>query len=288
MNAESARLESFGNWPKGFYIKPRDLAAAGYIYLNTGVTVMCVFCNMIVEEWRENQTPIRVHSTEKCPLFSTRNENIKNTDRLPGSKYPEMSHVLDRLATFTNISTRISVPIAECGLFMHDGKVLCFCCGKYANRQNPIERHDNCRHLRTLRLRRPLNRKDLEVWKTYAQQSRIKDLVPSDPICECTICVTWPALKVFVPCGHAVTCLACCYRFHKCPMCRQKIDQRISLKTCSPINTLINCVTCLKKPAKTMFVPCGHTVTCDECSPQFEKCIKCHLQIEKCIQIFLC
>lgn len=284
MNSESKRLESFAFWPREFFIKPQDLAAAGFMYLNIGVRAMCVFCYKVVDEWKE--TPICSHF-EQCPLLAGESCNIK----IPA--HHEMGHVLDRLATIPDMDQTTAVTIAQCGLFLNNNKIMCFYCGKDVPCYNPIKQHYklNCEHLRTF-TRRDLSAKQLSDWKQYMRlklnkaHTVIRQTHTEDKISECIICMTWPALKAFVPCGHVVTCVDCCYDLEECPICVSDIVGYTTIRSCSPY-TLSKCVMCFDKIAKTMFFPCGHVATCSNCSPQFENCPRCNCEVSNCVNIIL-
>jgi hypothetical protein len=42
----------------------------------------------------------------------------------------------------------------------------------------------------------------------------------------CVICLENEKQKVFVPCGHACVCTACCGPLRNCPICRMRIQQK--------------------------------------------------------------
>ena len=56
-----------------------------------------------------------------------------------------------------------------------------------------------------------------------------KQIMPRPPTCEadkCKICLDAQLATAFIPCGHAVCCMACSSRIQLCPICRSKICGR--------------------------------------------------------------
>lgn len=68
----------------------------------------------------------------------------------------------------------------------------------------------------------------LTVYPSFKRQIQI---TPNQQATTCIICLA-PATKLFVPCGHYITCENCCGEIIKggsCPVCRQKIEQAIKV-----------------------------------------------------------
>lgn len=66
---ESARLQSFTNWPKTDVVAPEVLASDGFIYLGTGDMVQCIFCNGKLRAWEPGCIPREDHERyfPQCP-----------------------------------------------------------------------------------------------------------------------------------------------------------------------------------------------------------------------------
>merc|ERR1712223_477309 len=66
---ESERLKTFDRWPLS-YIRPADLANAGFVYTGRGDCVRCVFCQEHVGEWDEDDFPHTEHRSlfPHCPF----------------------------------------------------------------------------------------------------------------------------------------------------------------------------------------------------------------------------
>ena len=70
--AESARLQTFRNWPRqNSHIRPADLANAGFIYAGREDLVRCVFCGQYVGNWEEEDFPMTEHRAlfPECPFI---------------------------------------------------------------------------------------------------------------------------------------------------------------------------------------------------------------------------
>ncbi|KAG7156056.1 death-associated inhibitor of apoptosis 2-like 9, partial [Homarus americanus] len=63
---EKERLDTFVDWPLlSSWISPEDLAAAGFYYLRNKDLCVCYFCQGIVGDWKEDDTPLQKH----CRLY---------------------------------------------------------------------------------------------------------------------------------------------------------------------------------------------------------------------------
>lgn len=57
--------------------------------------------------------------------------------------------------------------------------------------------------------------------------------------------------------------------FSICPSLTETKSQQI-------VETKDECSICLECPATVRFQPCGHCVTCEDCSTRVKKCFQCH------------
>nr|UZS93136.1 X-linked inhibitor of apoptosis [Strongylocentrotus intermedius] len=66
---EHVRLQSFKNWPRTSPIEPRDLAKAGFYYLNNDDSVQCFACFGQISRWKPCDVPAVEHKTHfpNCP-----------------------------------------------------------------------------------------------------------------------------------------------------------------------------------------------------------------------------
>lgn len=67
---EKNRLDTFIEWPIT-WLKPTELAAAGFYYLRTSDHCACVFCRGIVGGWETGDTPQNEHQRHfpHCPYI---------------------------------------------------------------------------------------------------------------------------------------------------------------------------------------------------------------------------
>lgn len=49
----------------------------------------------------------------------------------------------------------------------------------------------------------------------------------------------------------------------------------------------ICCKICLKENAETMFIPCGHVISCVQCAVTFDHCALCRQPLEKIMRVFV-
>ena len=133
------RIQSFINWPATSSIKARDLAAAGLFYVGEGDKVQCAFCGGNLSQWEEGDSPTAEHRKfyPNCPFVRGQNAgNVPVYQRLSSqdleedspeasfdmpwsldlddvsseamaepARYPNYSHIEDRLQTFEHWPT---------------------------------------------------------------------------------------------------------------------------------------------------------------------------------------
>jgi hypothetical protein len=46
---------------------------------------------------------------------------------------------------------------------------------------------------------------------------------------ECSVCLSLPPRVVFIPCGHLTSCKPCADKLDICPLCREKIREKINV-----------------------------------------------------------
>lgn len=92
---ESARLDSFVNWPLTF-IDPKKLAAAGFFYTKRDDEVRCFMCLIILSQWSEGDDPMVEHQRWSGKCLFVRNAPCGN---VPIGADPTMSPKPKRLDT---------------------------------------------------------------------------------------------------------------------------------------------------------------------------------------------
>ena len=64
------RYSTFESWPISHYIKPYDLAKAGFVYTGYSDKVECVKCKIVLNKFEIDDIPMLEHTrwSPKCPL----------------------------------------------------------------------------------------------------------------------------------------------------------------------------------------------------------------------------
>lgn len=68
---EQERLNTFIDWPHMDILKPEDLAEVGFYYLRSSDYTACIFCDVVVYNWENYDTPKREHQrlSPRCPFI---------------------------------------------------------------------------------------------------------------------------------------------------------------------------------------------------------------------------
>lgn len=74
---ENNRFKTFWWWPHD-YISPKILAKLGFYYLGYGDAVKCIFCDIIIQNWKLGDNEFNEHYkySQNCPLL--RNTTMLN------------------------------------------------------------------------------------------------------------------------------------------------------------------------------------------------------------------
>ena len=68
---KKARRRTFDSWPQDIFPSCAHMIAAGFFYCNVGDRVICIYCNLVCQQWTPNtDDPWEVHKTLSltCPL----------------------------------------------------------------------------------------------------------------------------------------------------------------------------------------------------------------------------
>nr|XP_027235455.1 baculoviral IAP repeat-containing protein 7-B-like [Penaeus vannamei] len=114
------RCPTFIDWPLE-WLKPSELAAAGFYYMRTKDHCACIFCAQIIGMWEKNDNPRQEHERHSphCPFI--RGQNVGNIAINPKNN---ICYTQDTDICGTPRLMAGSYP--ECGLSDH---VRCFHCG---------------------------------------------------------------------------------------------------------------------------------------------------------------
>ena len=102
---------------------------------------------------------------------------------------------------------------------------------------------------------------------------------------------------IFTPCGHLITCMNCEGKLYCCPICQEPIENRIKIllniltsaatEVVATAWSLPSCILCCYNERDTVFIPCGHLVTCSDCGEKLDCCPICRGIIQNKIKVYL-
>lgn len=276
--SEYDRRRTFVNWPKP-YINTDQLAQFGFYHYG-GDKVKCAFCNIIIKDWDESDSPLAEHikHSSHCPLLNRQfTQNIPiNEDELNRS-LPEISP--DECSENTCEHTHINKPVR----YEHPDYVLevsrmkTFCSWPKSIRQRPQEL--------------------VEAGFFYTGQG---DMV----ICfSCGLGLRDWEIEDIPIVEHAKHTIECIYlnlvkgaEFVKNikraesenDTAKKTVTRNVSIigddeSTSSAENT---CKICYDKVADILFQPCNHCASCGRCSVSLETCPVCRRTIERKTKIY--
>ena len=91
---ETKRLNTFFTWPQTAYIKPFELAKAGFIYSGTGDAVKCYKCGVSLRNWEPNDNAWAEHEkwSPNCKLVIERIQEAQRIKNTPPTMIQESSY----------------------------------------------------------------------------------------------------------------------------------------------------------------------------------------------------
>jgi baculoviral IAP repeat-containing protein 7/8 len=267
-NLESMRLESFRQCQNDFLVRNKEiLALQGFYFQAPPDKVKCMFCNLVLGNWKPNDDPLTDHLkySGNCILLKRRaTSNVPISpatlnDILPPASFdeygfshtnannfehPEYQLPNKRLRTFEMWPLSLKqkpVELVEAGFFytgMAD-RVICFCCGvglgKWEETDSPWLEHvkhgQACEFLQlnlgTEKIKTMLQEIDKQ---TVNQITTEKFEQPTDVDGEkvCKVCYEKETDVALIPCGH-VFCRHCAFLVNDCPICRRTIQKKVKL-----------------------------------------------------------
>lgn len=232
LNNLTSIKDRFATYPDTF---PRnlDLAKSGLFYVSEE-TVKCVYCKIVLSGFSGDDDPYFAHAqlSPNCVYLKY------YFDCLTMTKYnPMFAAKEDRLKTYNNWPNYFSQKaedLAEAG-FYYTGvrdRVKCFYCDLGLNEWDP-EDDPWTEHARwgneclfVLMKKSVLFINKVTHFKTTNYYHLNMD---SDALLICRICVKRSRNICFRNCNHVVCCSTCANKLVNCPICRQYIQQRITL-----------------------------------------------------------
>ncbi|XP_031136007.1 E3 ubiquitin-protein ligase XIAP [Sander lucioperca] len=315
MRSEEARLQTLSSWPSTAPVRPRDLAQAGLFYLGESDRVQCFCCGGMLGGWEAGDTPWAEHTKHFPYCFFILGHDVGNIplqggtveeecgSRQHANTHVSMGRLEERLGSFAGVQHPIDHKRLAIAGFYSAGagdRVLCFHCGggvkSWQRGEDPWEEHakhypgcsfllaekgqefvnsiqlqDPRRNRATSSLQNGLSGHGNEV-SAMAQKAIGMGLEPS--VVEKTI------LEKVSRTGSGYLTLEALIQD-----CLENAPESDAAKTLEqdedPLEKLRKlqrekqCKICMDRDICIVFIPCGHLVTCKECSESLIKCPIC-------------
>ncbi|KAL4648873.1 E3 ubiquitin-protein ligase XIAP-like [Arapaima gigas] len=256
MRREDDRLSSFQGWPTSAPVTPRALAQAGFFYRGEGDHVQCFCCGGMLSNWEDGDEPWDEHEKYFSNCFFVLGHDVGNEPTLllpeePREQRPSMSSFEERLCSFSDVRHPIAPErLAQAGFYSSGApdRVTCFKCGGGLKNWQPEE----------------------DPWEEHAKhypgcsflleekgQEFVNRIQLSDPRGSA------PASDVNHP-------------SYEDPLEKLRKLQREK-----------QCKVCMDRDISIVFIPCGHLVTCNNCSQALTKCPICCAVITQKIKTYI-
>lgn len=315
MKSEKARLQTFSSWPPSAPARRRDLAQAGLYYLGQRDQVQCFCCGGMLTGWEPGDSAwgehtkhfpncffILGHDVGNIPFHGGTEEEEEGGNGQNGNTRVHMRSFEERLGSFTGIQHPIDHErLARAGFYSTGtgDEVLCFYCGgalkSWQPEEDPWEEHaqhyPGCRFLlmekgeefvNSIQLQRPPRNRAASshqngfsgdrsevVQSAMAQQAIEMGIAPS--MVEKTI------LEKIGRTGLSYSSLEALLED-----CRKKTSvSEVAMTDEDPLEKLRKlqneklCKICMDRDNCIVFIPCGHMVSCEECSERVVNCPIC-------------
>ncbi|TWW55203.1 E3 ubiquitin-protein ligase XIAP [Takifugu flavidus] len=266
MRSEESRLHTFSTWPLTAPVSPCDLAQAGLYYLGQCDQVQCFCCGGTLADWEIGDSAWAEHSKHFPFCFFILGHDVGNipfqgsieeegSGRLHTSASVHMGTFEERLRSFAGVNHPLNIErLARAGFYSNgtEDMVLCFCCNGglkgWQPEEDPWEQH--ARHYPGCRFL--LAEKGQEFVNRIQLQMPQQNKASSDQN------------------GFLAA------RNDDDPLEKLQKLQREKL-----------CKICMDKDIDIVFIPCGHLVTCNECSVSLIKCPICCGDIRQKVKTYI-
>ncbi|AIU41275.1 iap-3 [Sucra jujuba nucleopolyhedrovirus] len=250
---ESVRVKSFDeNWPHGYPLTPKTLAAHGFYFADLPDKIRCCECSLEIQNFGENKFIGRFHERMKCSFANVRTPTyvLYNTD--DANRFENLLKTFD---TTTLLSQEQKRAAAEAG-FRYDMQLnllkcdVCDCSVFYWDCDNfwtlHVATNDKCEYVlkckganfvqqtltnlcaipasvntapTTFSAKREGDKPTNTV--NYSDENRMKNSDKGN-VENCSICLGNARNACLVPCGHML-CLECAIKLNgTCPFCRSQ------------------------------------------------------------------
>ncbi|XP_046545284.1 baculoviral IAP repeat-containing protein 3-like isoform X2 [Haliotis rubra] len=288
----SSRVESFVAWPIRYVPKtPEQLASAGFFYIGSADRVTCFQCGITLRDWEEEHDPVAEHQrySEHCQFINKvtvdqlgvvkrRNGSLVNTSASCTKAVGDAMVTSETDREEIN-QVSVSTPKPDGGEIQEANNDLHLGGGACAPPQGmdvPSEAREDDQNAR------PFSSLCERLGALTVQQCKDGGLSEGDPV---------PATISSARKQEA--------QGSKVPTTSQDGKEEPTVAK-SPKNNLISikaenrrlkeqstCRKCRIKAVSTLFLPCGHLVTCSDCAEEVDACVVCGTTILGTVKTFL-
>ena len=195
------RLKSFKSMPLDVPVDKEELVDAGFVLIRPPFTVQCPECEVIVEDWKEGDNPLKKHLklNEDCPFVKKYMETYEHSS--------EQHQILDEYkhdyqASFEDQSPSDDIDIQFPPSLQRTKSTLSSSSSESVS----------------LPTQSSFDKEETAV--TSAQYKRT--LSHEDDSKLCIVCFENSKECAIIPCGHWCVCLVCADKLKHCPVCRQR------------------------------------------------------------------
>ncbi|XP_040903416.1 E3 ubiquitin-protein ligase XIAP isoform X2 [Toxotes jaculatrix] len=256
MRNEEARLQTFSNWPSTSPVRPQNLAQAGFYYLGKSDQVQCFCCGGMLSGWEAGDTAWGEHTHHYPYCFFILGHDVGNIPFQGGSEEAEcgsrkrgntgvsMGSFEKRLGSFAGVHHPIDHERLSRAGFYSTGKgdeVLCFRCSGgvkgWQPEEDPWEEH--AKHYPGCSFL--LAQKGQEFVSNIQLQNPRRDGANSS-----------------YQNGFS-----------------GDVNDEEPIEKLMRLQRERQCKICMDRDICIVFIPCGHLVSCEECSESLNKCPIC-------------
>lgn len=325
LRSEEARRQTFILWPSTAPVRPRDLAEAGLFYLGERDQVQCFCCGGMLNGWETGDTAwgehakhysncffILGHDVGNIPLQDFEEESCSSQST---NAYANMENFEERLASFAGVQHPVDPErLARAGFYSTgtEDKVKCFSCGGglkgWQPEENPWEEHakyyPGCSFLLVQKGPEFVNNIQLQGPRQNGAASSDKngfsgntnDVLQSEMAQKAIGMGIDPSTvektilrKIRTGSNYSnVEALV-----EDCFETQESSDEKTQEQDEDPLEKLQRlqrekqCKICMDRDISIVFIPCGHLVSCKQCSDSLVKCPICCQAITQKIKTYI-
>uniref|UniRef100_A0A9I3VTV8 RING-type domain-containing protein n=1 Tax=Biomphalaria glabrata TaxID=6526 RepID=A0A9I3VTV8_BIOGL len=245
----SERLKSFSSWPRGHFLEPTDLVNAGFYYSGNGDCARCFYCGGGLKNWEDEDDVLVEHARwfSKCAYIRSK----------MGQAFVDAVKVVNEshdVITFKMVTDQMG------------GQA---CSGQLDPRDNPLIRDP------AVKTMVDLGYKEFDALE-IAQLLKDREMtLTADLLIETLTQEGKVAQTNFSNFDQETTF-------------EEDLEKvRLIKETNLHLRQQTVCKMCLDNEVSVVFLPCGHLVSCSECSSAVSKCPMCRADVKGIVRAFL-